>query len=92
MLMNTDRASIERNVARLASERTSLFSRSGHSFGLSNTDQGRLRVIERELDECFASLRKMRAARDVTRFAREDPVVRRAIRPRTDAVRAPTAN
>ncbi len=91
--MNADRGSVERNVARLASERTALFSRSGHSFGLSTSDQSRLRVIERELDECFASLRKMRAARDVTRFAREDPVVRRAIRPRSEtAVRTPTAN
>lgn len=91
--MSEDRGSVERNVARLASERTALFSRSGHSFGLSSNDQSRLRVIERELDECFASLRKLRAARDVTRFAREDPVVRRAIRPRSElGARSPAAN
>ena len=77
--MNTDRGSLERNVARLASERTDLFTRSGTSFGLSPADQSRLKVVERELDECFGSLREMRAVRDATRFSREDPVVRRAI-------------
>ena len=77
--MNNDRGSLERNVARLASERTDLFTRSGSSFGLSPADQNRLKVVERELDECFGSLREMRAVRDATRFSREDPVVRRAI-------------
>ena len=77
--MNVDRGSIERSVARLASERTTLFNRSGTSFGLSAADQNRLRVVERELDECFGALREMRAVRDASRFSREDPVVRRAI-------------
>jgi hypothetical protein len=77
--MNVDRGSIERNVGRLASERSILFTRSGSSFGLSAADQSRLRVVERELDECFGALREMRAVRDATRFSREDPVVRRAI-------------
>ena len=77
--MNVDRGSIERNVTRLASERSILFTRSGTSFGLSAADQNRLRVVERELDECFGALREMRAVRDATRFSREDPVVRRAI-------------
>jgi hypothetical protein len=77
--MNTDRSSIERNVARLASERTTLFTRSGSSFGLSVVDQNRLKVVERELDESFGALREIRAVRDATRFSREDPVVRRAI-------------
>lgn len=77
--MNVDRGSIERSVTRLASERSTLFTRSGSSFGLSAVDQNRLRVVERELDECFGALREMRAVRDATRFSREDPVVRRAI-------------
>jgi hypothetical protein len=77
--MNVDRGSIERSVTRLASERSILFTRSGTSFGLSVADQNRLRVVERELDECFGALREMRAVRDATRFSREDPVVRRAI-------------
>jgi hypothetical protein len=77
--MNVDRGSIERSVTRLASERSILFTRSGTSFGLSVVDQNRLRVVERELDECFGALREMRAVRDATRFSREDPVVRRAI-------------
>jgi hypothetical protein len=77
--MNADRGSLERSVARLASERTTLFNRSGTSFGLSAVDQNRLRVVERELDECFGALREMRAVRDASRFSREDPVVRRAI-------------
>jgi hypothetical protein len=77
--MNADRGSLERSVARLATERSDLFTRSGSSFGLSAADQNRLKVVERELDECFGSLREMRAVRDATRFSREDPVVRRAI-------------
>jgi hypothetical protein len=77
--MNVDRGSIERSVTRLASERSILFTRSGTSFGLSVADQNRLRIVERELDECFGALREMRAVRDATRFSREDPVVRRAI-------------
>jgi hypothetical protein len=77
--MNVDRGSIERSVTRLASERSILFTRSGTSFGLSVVDQNRLRVVERELDECFGALREIRAVRDATRFSREDPVVRRAI-------------
>ena len=77
--MNTDRGNVERNLNRLASERTALFTRSGQSFGLTAADQNRLKVVERELDECFGALREMRAVRDATRFSREDPVVRRAI-------------
>lgn len=80
--MNADRASIERNLSRLATERTALFCRSGRSFGLSAAEQSRLHSIERELDECYLSLRTLRAARDVRRFANEDPVIRGPIRPR----------
>ena len=88
--MNTDRAGIERNLARLASERTSLFNRSGHSFGLSPVEQNRLRAIERELDESFGALREMRAVRDASRFSREDPVVRRAIIAKREATAKPS--
>ena len=77
--MNADRGNLERSVSRLATERTALFTRSGQSFGLSAIEQNRLKVVERELDECFGALREMRAVRDATRFSREDPVVRRAI-------------
>ena len=91
--MNSDRGNIERNLSKLATERTELFGRSGQSFGLTPADQIRLKVVERELDEAFGALREMRAVRDATRFSREDPVVRRAIardgsaiaRPRKDA-------
>jgi hypothetical protein len=69
---------LERDVARLAQERTALFCRSGRSAGLSSSEQARLRVIERELDEAFDALRRARAARNVVRFGREDPIVRRA--------------
>jgi hypothetical protein len=39
-----------------------------------------LRSIERELDECFMSLRNERAARDAARFSRENAIVRRVVR------------
>ena len=74
-----DVGNLERNLTRLASERTALFTRSGTSFGLNAADQNRLRVVEREIDETFGALREMRAVRDASRFSREDPVVRRAI-------------
>ncbi len=86
--MNTDRGSIERNLNRLANERTTLFTRSGQSFGLTVADQNRLKVVERELDEAFGALREMRAVRDATRFSREDPVVRRAIARNSESMSA----
>ena len=86
--MNVDRGNIERNVSRLATERTELFNRSGQSFGLTAADQNRLKVVERELDEAFGALREMRAVRDATRFSREDPVVRRAIARSSESISA----
>jgi len=83
--MNSDRGNIERNLSRLANERTALFTRSGQSFGLTPADANRLKVVERELDEAFGALREMRAVRDATRFSREDPVVRRAITRNSEA-------
>ncbi len=86
--MNTDRGSIERNLARLATERTALFTRSGQSFGLTPADQNRLKVVERELDEAFGALREIRAVRDASRFSREDPVIRRAIARSSESISA----
>jgi hypothetical protein len=70
----TPEGGVEREVARLASERTELFSRSGGHPGLSNAEQSRLHAIERQLDECFVSLRQMRAARAASRFGRQYPL------------------
>jgi hypothetical protein len=68
--MNSDRANMERNLSRLALERSELFTRSGQAFGLTAAEQHRLKVVERELDECFGSVRELRAARDASRFGR----------------------
>jgi uncharacterized protein DUF2630 len=70
----TAEGGIERDVARLAAERTELFSRSGGRAGLSDAEQSRLRAIERQLDECFVSLRQTRAARAASRFGRRYPL------------------
>jgi hypothetical protein len=86
--MNTDRGTLERNLSRLADERSTLFTRSGQSFGLTAADQSRLKVVERELDEAFGALRELRAVRDASRFSREDPVVRRAIARNSDSMSA----
>jgi hypothetical protein len=78
----TAEGGIEREVARLASERTELFSRSVGRPGLSNAEQSRLRAVERQLDECFISLRQMRAARAASRFGRQYPLAQPASRAR----------
>jgi hypothetical protein len=78
--MSTDGTHLEKELARLAAERTALFARSGNSFGLTPADQTRLRSVERELDECFISVRNARAARDAARFSRENAIVRRQVR------------
>jgi hypothetical protein len=74
--------SVEREIARLASERTDLFGRGGQSARLSSAEQSRLRSIERQLDDCFTSLRQLRAARAATRFAREQPFTQRGAKAR----------
>ena len=89
--MSAGRAELERDVARLASERTALFSRSSHSFGLSAADTVQLHAIERELDECFTAIREIRALGNLTRFAREDRSGRQLIRPATTSTRKPRA-
>ena len=80
-----DKASLNRRVAALASERTSLFTRAGAmTGGLDAKDQTRLSSIEREIDECFLALREQRAVRDAERFTHEDPTFRRALKRRTE--------
>ena len=69
--IGTDRASLERRVSRLATERGALFDQAGATFGLSRPEHERLTAIERELDECFMLRRELRAARDARRFARD---------------------
>jgi hypothetical protein len=64
----SDAAGLERQVNRLASERTILFAKASSPTGLSKSDHARLSVIARELDDCFALRRKQRAARDARRF------------------------
>jgi hypothetical protein len=80
-----DKAQLNRRVAALASERTSLFTRAGAmTGGLDAKDQTRLSSIEREIDECFLALREQRAVRDAERFTHEDPTFRRALKRRTE--------
>jgi hypothetical protein len=75
--VSDERAAVQREVARLASERSDLFSRSVGSSGLSPADQSRLRAIERRLDECYTALRRARAGAASGRNGSRD-VVRRS--------------
>ena len=77
-----DKASLGRRVAKLATERTELFTTAGATAGRSATAQTRLAAIERELDECYTALRTQRAARDARRFSSEELRYRRPIEPR----------
>ena len=77
-----DKASLGRRVAKLATERTELFTTAGATAGRSATAQTRLAAIERELDECYSALRTQRAARDARRFSSEELRYRRPIEPR----------
>jgi len=70
---------LDRRATRLAMERAALFDKAGASFGLSEADQRRLHVVERELDECFLARRRQRAANDARRFERDGVGIRRAI-------------
>jgi hypothetical protein len=81
----SDRAGMERQLARLATERTELFARAGTAAGLSKADQSRLSTIERELDACFLEVRTRRAAADARRFTLEGPVGLRRATPQRDA-------
>jgi len=77
--LNDERGALQREVARLASERTDLFSRSRDTSGLSRVDQSRLRAIERKLDECYTALRLARAGRAAARNTRDDVARRRPV-------------
>jgi hypothetical protein len=70
---------LERRLARLAEERTTLFARAGTTSGLSKDEHARLGVVERELDECFNAVRRQRAERDARRFTMEGPLRGRGI-------------
>jgi hypothetical protein len=76
----TDRASLERQLTKLTTERTALFALAGSSAGLSKAEHARLGVVEREIDECFNAVRKIRAARDAHRFTLEGPLRGRGLR------------
>jgi hypothetical protein len=77
----TDRASLERRLTKLTTERTALFALAGTTAGLSKADHARLGLVEREIDECFIAVRRMRAARDARRFTLEGPLRGRGVRP-----------
>ena len=75
----SDKATLERQVTRLAADRTALFGRAAGTHGLNAEDQRRLATIERELDECFLALRQRRAENDSRRFERDQPFFRRPV-------------
>jgi len=77
-----DGARLERQVNKLVNERAALFDKAGASHGLSSIDQQRLGAIERELDECFLERRRLRANRDMQRFDRDRPFIRRQLPPK----------
>ena len=80
-----DKATLAKRVAKLATERTELFTHAGSQAGRSAIAQTRLAAIERELDECYTALRTQRAARDAKRFSSEELRYRRPIEPRPRA-------
>jgi hypothetical protein len=77
----SDEGDLDRRATKLAMERAALFDKSGASFGLSETDQRRLKVVESELDECFLARRRQRAVTDARRFERDGTGIRRVARP-----------
>ena len=78
----SERAALERRVARLAADRTTLFRAANTLGGLSPEQQQRLTIAERELDECYTALRRDRAQRESRRFERDLPFGRRSTEPR----------
>lgn len=61
--------SLKQRIERLTTERSVLFTRVQQDSPRAADDRSRLKVIEREMDECFAALRRLQAARDVDRFS-----------------------
>jgi len=78
----SERAALERRVARLAADRTTLFRAANARGGLSAEEQQRLMLTERELDECYNALRRDRAQRESRRFVRDSPMGRLSTEPR----------
>ena len=78
-----DKASPQRRVEKLASERMALLASAGANSGRTAVAQARLTAVERELDEAFIAVREQRAVRDAARFTNEDRLLRRGIRPIT---------
>jgi hypothetical protein len=77
---NGNESDLDRRMARLAAERGGLFEKAGERSGLSASEQQRLKVVERELDECFLARRQQRALHDARRFDRDLPILRTAPR------------
>jgi hypothetical protein len=71
---------LDRRTTRLATERAALFEKAGAVARLSVAEQQRLKLIERQLDECFLARRRERAAADARRFDRDSPFIRRVRR------------
>ncbi len=71
---------LDRRMERLATERGVLFEKAGARNGLTGAEQQRLKVVERELDECFLARRQQRALHDARRFDRDLPISRSASR------------
>jgi hypothetical protein len=78
---SSDEGDLDRRATKLAMERAALFDKAGASFGLSEIDQRRLKVVEGELDECFLARRRQRAVTDARRFERDGTGIRRVARP-----------
>jgi hypothetical protein len=68
---DSEAGGLDRRLDRLATERSAIFARGGKDRGLSEAERGRIRAIEKELDECFALRRQRWAARDAHRFSRQ---------------------
>lgn len=61
---------LDRQVNRLASERSTIFAGGGKDVALTESERQRIKAIDRELDDCYALRRQRRAARDARRFSR----------------------
>jgi hypothetical protein len=85
--MSAESEHLERDVARLAAERSQLFMGEGRALGASADVQHRLRAVERQLDECYTRIRQLRAVRDRARSTpRDDSPFVRSLRRERDAL------
>jgi hypothetical protein len=74
-------SALERQLARLAADRTALFRVASMNGSLTPDEQHRLTSTERQLDECFTALRIQRAQLDARRFENERALPRRPVGP-----------